>query len=171
MSSGKGTIPYETITRYDSLDIFPEDGNFFLPHQFYSGLKDDVMTREEYENMKKNFQATKLKNLGVLDKIYNFQDTIILCKIFEQCSSEHLQRLFKYNPCKCNSASSFSGTVHGDKSKRLIALPTVAEHVTVFEKMLIGGFSCLNTRLAFDTEILLDDNKKVLFDLHIDGKK
>ena len=40
-------------------------------------------------------------------------------------------------------------------------------------KTLIGGFSCVNTRLAFDTEILLDDNKieKVLFDLNIDGKK
>ena len=40
-------------------------------------------------------------------------------------------------------------------------------------KTLIGGFSCVNTRLAFDTEILLDDNEieKVLFDLNIDGKK
>ena len=41
------------------------------------------------------------------------------------------------------------------------------------KKILIGGFSCLNTRLTFDTEILIDDNKneKVLFDLYIDGKK
>ena len=32
---------------------------------------------------------------------------------------------------------------------------------------------CVNTRLAFDTKILLNDNKneKVLFDLYIDGKK
>ena len=41
------------------------------------------------------------------------------------------------------------------------------------KKILIGGFSCVNTRLAFDTQILLSDNKneKVLFDLNIDGKK
>ena len=32
LSSGKGTIPYEIITRFDSLDIAPEDDNFFLPH-------------------------------------------------------------------------------------------------------------------------------------------
>ena len=55
-------------------------------------------------------------------------------------------------------------------------------------KTLIGGFSCVNTRLAFGTEILLDDNKieKVFVDilfvcflpsmfksnnLNIDGKK
>ena len=57
--------------------------------------------------------------------------------------------------------------------KYLQALPTDSEHVRVFERTLIGGFSCVNTRLAFDTEILIDDskNEKVLFDLHIDGKK
>ena len=85
----------------------------------------------------------------------------------------HLQKLFKYNPQKCNSESPLSGCVHRDKSKCCIAFPTNAEHVTAFERTLIGGFSCVNTRLAFDTEILIDDdkNEKVLFDLHIDGKK
>ena len=29
----------------------------------------------------------------------------------------------------------------------------------LFEKTLIGGFSCVNTRLAFDTEILMNDKK------------
>ena len=72
------------ITRYDSLDISPDDGNFFLPHNFYSNLKDDIMTTEKYENVKKVYQTMKLKNLGVLNKICSFQDTIILCEIFEQ---------------------------------------------------------------------------------------
>ena len=114
----------------------------------------------------------KLKNVGELNKIDNFQDAIILCEIFGQ-RSEHLQKLFKYNPRKCNSASSFSGCVHGNKSKCLIALPTDGEHVRVFEKTQIGGFNCVNTRLAFDTQISLNDkrNEKVLFNLEIDGKK
>ena len=55
------------------------------------------MSLEEYENVKKFYQTMKLKNLGDLNKIYNFQDTIIFCKMFEQ-QSEHLQKLFKYNP-------------------------------------------------------------------------
>ena len=76
------------------------------------------------------------------------------------------------NLTMCNSAISFSGCVHRDKSKCCIALPTEAEHVRVFEKTLNGGFSCVNTRLAFDTETLLDNkNEKVIFDLYIDGKK
>ena len=39
----------------------------------------------------------------------------------------------------------------------------------VFEKTLIEGCSSVNTRLAFDTEVLLfnEDNGKVIFDLEI----
>lgn len=68
---------------------------------------------------------------------------------------------------------SFSGCDHRDKSKCFIALPTDAEYVRVFEKTLIGGFSFVNRRLAFDADILLNDNnkEKVIFDLDINGKK
>ena len=72
LSTSKGTIPYEMVAKYDSLDISPEEGNFVLPHQFYSSLKDDIMTMEEYKNVKKFYQTMKLKNLGELNKIYNF---------------------------------------------------------------------------------------------------
>ena len=62
--------------------------------------------------------------------------------------------------------------MHRDKSKCLIAFPTDAEHARVFQKTLIGGFSCINTRLAFDTQILLNfkGNEKVLFNQEIDKK-
>ena len=123
LSTGKGTLSYKMITGFGSLNIEPEERNFFLPHHFYSSLKDDVMTDKENENIKKFYQTMKLKNLGELNKIHNFQDTIVFCEIFEQ-RSEHLKKLFKYNPRKCNSASFFSGGVHRDVSKCMIALPT-----------------------------------------------
>ena len=84
-----------------------------------------------------------------------------------------MQEIFKYYPRKCNSASSFNGCVHRNKSKCCIDLPTDAEHVRVFEKTLIGGFSCASARLAFDTELLIDknENEKVIFDLLIDDKR
>ena len=97
------------------------------------------------------------------NKVCNFQDTIVVCKIFEQCSDQ-LQKLFGYNPHNLSSASCFSGWHH---SKCCIALPTDAEHVRIFEKALIGGFGCVNTRLVFNTQILASNkkNEKVLFDL------
>ena len=111
------------------------------------------------------------ENLDEINKIYNFQGTIILCEVFEQ-HFEQLQKLFKYNPWKCNSASSFNGCAQRDQSKCSIAVPTDAEHVS-FWKNPYWSFQLRKTRLAFDTQILISDkkNEKVLFDLVIGGIK
>ena len=44
-------------------------------------------------------------------------------------------------------------------------MPTGAEKIRVFEKTLIGGYSCVNTRMAFDTQFFFKDpkNEKVIF--------
>ena len=68
--------------------------------------------------------------------------------------------MFNFNPKKCNSASFFSSYVYYDKSKCLIAFPTDAEQVKLFERTLIDGFNCVNTWLAFDSQILLQKNEK-----------
>ena len=98
--------------------------------------------------LKKNFRILKLETIGNLNRIYNIQDTLILCEIFEQ-RSQLLQELFKFNPRKYNSASAFSGYVHRNKSKCNIVLLLDAKVLRIFEKTLIGGYSCVNTRLAF----------------------
>ena len=81
--------------------------------------------------------------------------------------------MFKFNPKKCNSASSLSGCVHREKNKCLIALPTDVEQVKRFERTLRGSFSCVNTRLAFDSQILLPknetDNYKLIYDIKINN--
>ena len=112
----------------------------------------------------------RLKALGDLNRTCNFQDTAILCEIFEQTSSV-FQKLFKYNAKKCNSASSFSGCVQRLRSKSCIAVPTDAEIVRVFEKTVMGGYSCINSRMGFNTDIFLKDikNGKVLFKT-VDGQ-
>ena len=97
LSSGKGTIPYGLVSDFDSLSIALDDGEFFKPHQFYSSMKDSILSEEEYENVKKNYTTLRLKNLRELSQIYNFQDTIILCEIFER-RSEKFQEIFKFNP-------------------------------------------------------------------------
>ena len=95
-----------------------------------------------------------------------------MTEIFQQ-RPNRLQELFKFNARKCNSASSFSGCVHRDKSKCFIALPTKSEHIILFEKTLIGGFSCVNTRLTFDFQILLPkkDTHKLIYEIEGQKKK
>ena len=62
----KGAIPYEMITEYNSLDIVRDNGEFFLPHHFYSN--DDVWWG--IPKREKKLQKIKLANLGELNKTY-----------------------------------------------------------------------------------------------------
>ena len=71
-------------------------------------------------------------------------------------------------------------------SKIILALSTKYEHVEIFEETVIRGFSCVNTRLAFDSLILLPNlkdktdlknnpmnrkfNYKVVYDLEINNE-
>lgn len=94
LSREKGTIPYELISDFDSLNMSP-DKDFFEIHHFYSNMKDFIISGEDYENDKKIYTLLKMSNLGEL----KFQDTIILCEIFEQ-RSDLSKTIFKYNPRK-----------------------------------------------------------------------
>ena len=73
-------------TKFDSLDISPEEGIFFLPLHFWSSLKELIITNADYNSGKIFYQTMTLKNLGELNKLYNLQDTIILREIFENRS-------------------------------------------------------------------------------------
>ena len=80
-----------------------------------------------------------------------------------------------------------SGCIAREMSKTVLALPTKYEHVEIFEQTVIGGFSSVNTRLAFDSQILLpnlnehvdltnnpmnnDFNYKVVYNLKIENEK
>ena len=92
-----------------------------------------------------------------MNDLYSTQDVILLREIIEN-RFQLMHDKYSFNPRKCNSASSLSGSIERDLSKVIIALPTTNEIVDVFEQTLTGGFSCVNTRLAFDTEILLPNS-------------
>ena len=172
MSEGKGVIPFEMLTSADSLDIAPT-GDFFTINNLYSSLKNSVISKEEHASVEKLYKPLKMRNIDDLNNLYNFQNTIVLCEIFES-RAQFLNNKFKFKLRKCNCVRSFSGCVQRDKSKCIITLPTRTDHVELFENMLIGGFSCVYTRLAFHSQILLPCDKKnvkVIYDLMIDGKK
>ena len=127
-----------------------------------------------------------MRNLGDLNDLYNAQDVILLCEIIEN-RFQAQQDTYGFNPRKCNSASSMSGYIEREMSNIILALLTKLEHVEIFEQTVTGGFSSVNTRLAFDTQILLptlkncfnlennpinkDFNYKVVYNLKINGKK
>ena len=74
-----------------------------------------------------------MHDLSDLNALYNFQDTIILCEIFENRAENMLQK-FKFNPRKCSPASTLSGAIHKDMSKAMICFPTKIEMAELLEK-------------------------------------
>ena len=95
-----------------------------------------------------------MRNLGNMNDLYNAQGVILLCKIAEN-RFQFMHDQYGFNPRKCNSASTVSGFIEREMSRVITALLTPNEAVDFFEQTITGGFSLVNTRLAFDTEILL----------------
>ena len=189
---GKGVIPYEKIEKIDSLcSVTPEDGIFFTKDEFFSTLKNKEIDNESYENAKMLYLLLKMRDLSDLNDLYNVQDVMILLEIVEN-RFQLMQNKFGYNPRIINSASKLSGCIQREKSKCIIALPINNVQMEVFEKTICGGFSSVNTRLSFDTEMLMPnltkkdydkmtidqsfkaykrDDLKVVYSLKLDGEK
>ena len=101
-----------------------------------------------------------MRHLGDLNDLYNVQDVILLSEIIEN-RFEVMHKTYGFNPRKCNSASVMSGYIEREMSKIILALPTKLGHVEIFEQKVTGGFNSVNTRLAFNTQILLPDLPKL----------
>ena len=139
------------------------DNEFWGKNEFFSELKLSAVDDKSYENSKYLYQSLKMRNLGNLNDLYNTQDVFLLTEIIES-RFQVMQNTYGFNPRKCNSASSMSGCIEREMSKVILTLPTKYEHVEIFEQTVIGGFSSVNTRLAFDSQILLSNltNQKKL---------
>ena len=90
-----------------------------------------------------------------MNDLYNAQDIILLCEISFYFRFRFMHDQYSFNPRKRNSASTLSGCIEREMSRVIIAFSYSNEAVDIFEQTITGIFSLVNTRLAFDTEILL----------------
>ena len=104
-----------------------------------------------------------MHNLSAMNDLYSFQDTCLLCKILENWSEE-INKICRLIPRKHKSVSALNGCIEKEMSKVILSLPTNNEVVEMFESTLTGWFSCVSTRLAFDSEILMPNISRAAFD-------
>ena len=100
-----------------------------------------------------------MQNLSDLNDLYNAQDVVLLLEIIEN-RFQDMQNECGCNPRKVNSASKLSCCIQREQSKVIVALPTDNKQMKTFEKTLSGGFSCVNTGLSFEREILMPNLTK-----------
>ena len=112
--------------------------------------------------MRKFYETMRMQKRSDLNNLYNMQDTILLSKIFKNRAVEMMKKSH-YNPRNYTSASLLSSCFYRCLSKAVIVLPTKPKNVELFERTLVGSFSCINTRLAFNSTILFLKNEKGAF--------
>ena len=134
MSDSKGVIRYEKINSFHDLDAVPNQDGFFAKTEFYSTLRNQIKSGDQYECIRKFWNLLQLRKLSDLNEFYNLQDSIILCETFEKRTEEIMKKL-PYNPLKCTSASSLSDSMHGYSLEVLILFPT-RQNLLRFSKQL-----------------------------------
>ena len=100
-----------------------------------------------------------MRSLGDLNDLHNVQGVILFSEIIEN-HFQAMHETYGFNPSKCNSGSSMNDYIEREMSRIIIALPTKLEQAQIFEEAVTGRFSSVNTRLAFDTQILLPNLEK-----------
>ena len=163
MVSGKGIIPYEKVETINSLSTKPKNGVFFTREEFFSSLKGESVDEISYQNAKTLFLTLKMRDLSDLNDLYNVPDVIILLEVIEN-RFQKIMEMTDYNPRIINSASKVTGCIQREKSKCILALPTDNIQMEIFEKTVFGGYSSVNNRLSFDTELLMPNVNKTDYD-------
>ena len=154
ISEGKGIIPYEKIVDMNSMLLTPENNALLEKTEFYSDLKQKVVSDSDYESSFYLYRTLKMRHLGDMNDLFNAQDVTLLCEVGKN-TFQFMHDRYGFKLRKCNSASTLIGCVEREMSCVIIALPTSNKVIDIFEQTITSGFSSVNTRLAFDTEILL----------------
>ena len=152
--SGNGVIPYDKMVSIDSLNIKPKNGIFITKDELYSTLNRRAVYEEKYNNSKLLNTLLKMQDMFDLNDLHNVQDVIFLCEIMENRFQNIIEKS-GCNPRNCNSACKLSSCIQREQPKVILALPTNNSIMETFEKTLTDGFSCVNTRLSFDTKLLM----------------
>ena len=67
----------------ESFFLTPENEFWGKKTEFFSELKESAVNDNDYENSKYLYQTLKIRNLSIMNDLYNAQHVILLCEITE----------------------------------------------------------------------------------------
>ena len=167
MLSDKGAYFYDYASSYD---VFSEE---VLPpkNEFYSQLKEEHISEENYRRAQKVFKTTKCKNLHDYMELYVKTDTIILCDVFENFRNLCLT-YYNIDPCHYMSLPAFAWDAMLKMTGINLEYINDIEQYTFVEENLRGGVTTINHRLFTANNKYLDNydpQKPSSFIIYIDA--
>ena len=138
---GKGIFPYEYISSYDTL----EEKELPPREKFYSKLRDEMPSEEEYEQAVKTFRAFGCRNIGDYAKLYCHLDTLLLAEVMSEFMDEAME---DFGLDASNYISLPQLSFDGMFKKFNLSLDTIPDPdmILLFESGIRGGVSYVSTR-------------------------
>ncbi|XP_033112614.1 uncharacterized protein LOC117113400 [Anneissia japonica] len=149
----KGVYPYEYM---DSFDKFEEVG---LPSKelFYSSLRDEGISDDDYEHAARVYEHFKCKNLGDYHDLYLKTDVLLLADVFQNFRSTAYQ-VYGLDPCNYFTLPGFSWDALLSKTGVELELITDLDMHMMLEKGIRGGISMVSHRRCKFNNKYMDDH-------------
>ena len=139
----KGVYPYEYM---DSLERFEETK---LPPKeaFYSNLKNEGISDEDYTHAKKVWDVFEMKHLQDYHNLYNETDVLLLADVFENFRNLCLE-IYKLDPAHYFTAPGLAWDAALKETEVELQLSTDIDMLLMIEKGIRGGVSMISTRYS-----------------------
>lgn len=137
----KGVYPYEYM---DSFDKFEETE---LPpkEQFYSSIKQEHISDEDYEHAQNVFQTFDMTCLGEYHDLYLKTDVVLLSDVFESFRNVSLKQ-YELDPCHFYTSPGLSWSACLKMTGVRLELLSDIDQVLMIEAGIRGGVSQISNR-------------------------
>lgn len=158
----KGVFPYEYMTDAKKFD------ETHLPaiENFYSTLKDETISQEDFDHAQNVWNTFSIKNLGEYQDLYVETDTLLLADVFQNFRSFCFEN-YKLDPCQFFTLPSFGWAACLLMTGVKLELLKDIDMYTFFEKGLRGGVSVICHRHALANNPVLGNFDNTLPESYI----
>ena len=139
----KGVYPYEYMTsleRFEETKLPPKEA-------FYSNLKNEGITEEDYAHAKKVWDVFEIKRLQDYHNLYNETDVLLLADVFENFRN-HCLKVYELDPAHYYTAPGLSWDAALKKTEVKLELLTDINMLLMVEKGIRGGVSMISARYS-----------------------
>ncbi|XP_052779407.1 uncharacterized protein LOC128216784 [Mya arenaria] len=137
----KGVYPYEYMDSFDKFD----ESELPSKDQFYSTIKKEHISNEDYEHARTVFQTFNMRSLGEYHDLYLKTDVVLLSDVFESFRKLCLQQ-YELDPCHFYTSPGLSWSACLKMTDVKLELLTDIDKILMIEAGIRGGVSQISNR-------------------------
>lgn len=163
----KGVYPYEymdSFEKFDESELPPKE-------QFYSSIKKEHISNENYEHAQTVFKMFAMTSLGDYHDIYLKTDVVLLSDVFEAFRNLCLKQ-YELDPCHFYTSPGLSWSACLKMTKVKLELLTDIDKILMVESGIRGGISQISNRYEKANNPYVDDydrSKPTKFLMYLDA--